>query len=221
MTSSGCNQDTLEVLPLLGHNDDIDHKRSTASSVGRDDGEGRLDTVHEQATPPPPSHTIIIIIMRVAADTYALFTAVVVLFQLALAAGAPWGRYAMGGMAVAGSRRRSPMLLRCAALVQAIFLLLMAEVVLVRAGWIVLYHFSGRGGGGCGCSGRRCHNDSYWLTIEVVVTICAVSLFLNLIPPSPDERRIWAPVAAILFFSSLTVAVLSSSSQGVAGRHRG
>jgi hypothetical protein len=168
--------------------------------------EGHLDDVREQEPPSPPSY-IITIIMRVAAVTYALFTVVVVLFQLALAAGAPWGRYAMGGtMAYAGSRRLPPpMLLRTAALVQAILLLLMAEVVLVRAGWIELYHFASCGAC-CGC-GRR-----YWLTIEVVVVICAVSLLLNLITPSPDERRIWAPVAAILFCSSLTVAVVSSLS---------
>jgi hypothetical protein len=173
----------------------------------------------QKQPPPPPSYTIIIIIMRLAAVTYALFTVVVVLFQLALTAGAPWGRYALGAVALAG--RRLPLMLRTAALVQAILLLLMAEVVLVRAGWIVLYHFSGCGGCGlcCGCCGcgRR-----YWLTIEVVVTICAVSLLLNLITPSSEERRIWAPVAAILFFSSLTVAVLSSSSsaRGVAASSR-
>jgi hypothetical protein len=34
---------------------------------------------------------------RTAAIVFSLFTAGVIAFQLALAAGAPWGEYAMGG----------------------------------------------------------------------------------------------------------------------------
>ena len=42
---------------------------------------------------------------QLAAIVYALATAVVVGFQVALAAGAPWGEYAMGGR-FPGVRRR-------------------------------------------------------------------------------------------------------------------
>ncbi|HLA80259.1 MAG TPA: hypothetical protein VJP78_01330 [Thermoleophilia bacterium] len=40
---------------------------------------------------------------RAAGYVFALFTAGVVVFQLALAAGAPWGSYAMGGSTYLGS----------------------------------------------------------------------------------------------------------------------
>jgi hypothetical protein len=66
---------------------------------------------------------------RVAAYIYATISAGVVVFQLALAAGVPWGAYAMGG-AFPG---QFPPALRIAALVQAAVLIGMAGVVLVRA----------------------------------------------------------------------------------------
>jgi hypothetical protein len=68
--------------------------------------------------------------IAVAAIIYTIVTAGVVGFQLALALGAPWGAYAMGG-AYPG---RFPPALRVAAVVQAVLLGLMAGVVLARAG---------------------------------------------------------------------------------------
>ncbi len=61
---------------------------------------------------------------------YALVTALVVAFQVALALGAPWGRYAMGG-AFPG---RMPTPLRIAALAQGIALAALAMMVLAAAG---------------------------------------------------------------------------------------
>lgn len=66
---------------------------------------------------------------RVAAIIYAVVTMGVVAFQLALAAGAPWGSFAMGG-AYPGT---FPPALRVAAVVQAALLLALAGIVLARA----------------------------------------------------------------------------------------
>jgi hypothetical protein len=60
---------------------------------------------------------------------FALATTVVVGFQVALAAGAPWGRYAMGGRYPG----RFPPVLRMGALVQALVLMGLIVVVLSQA----------------------------------------------------------------------------------------
>lgn len=117
-----------------------------------------------------------------------LFTTVsvfAVAFLLAMAAGAPWGAYAMGD-AFPG---RFPPALRVAALVQATLIVAVAAVVLARAelmlaGWAPV---------------------SPWL-IWRVVGFAAVSLILNLLTPSVRERRIWAPAALLLLASSTLVA---------------
>ena len=72
-------------------------------------------------------------IKRVAASVYTIVSAGVVLFQLALAAGAPWGGYAMAG-AFPG---QFPPALRVAALAQAMLLVGMAAVVMARAGLVL------------------------------------------------------------------------------------
>ncbi len=70
---------------------------------------------------------------RFAAIFYAVISLPVVIFQLALAAGVPWGAFAMGG----ASPGQFPPSLRLAALVQAGLLILLALVVLARAGVIL------------------------------------------------------------------------------------
>lgn len=125
-------------------------------------------------------------IRRVAATIYAAVSAGVVVFQIALAAGAPWGAYAMGG-AFPG---QFPPILRIAALVQAALIVGMAAVVMSRAGLVL----------------ARWSHASRWL-VWVVVAFAAVSLVLNLITPSAGERTIWAPVALLLLASSAVVAI--------------
>lgn len=122
---------------------------------------------------------------RAAALLYAGVSAGVVAFQVALAAGAPWGAYAMGG-AFPGKFQST---LRIAALVQAALIAGMTVVVLSRAG-LVLPGWSG---------------VTRWL-VWVVVAFTALSLVLNLITPSAGERAIWAPVALLLLASSTLVA---------------
>src|SRR5512137_2608569 len=100
---------------------------------------------------------------RIAALLYAILSLGVVVFQISLAAGAPWGAFAMGG-AFPG---QYPPALRIAALVQAVLLLAFAVVVLARAG-VLLPGWS---------------RVSRWL-IWFVVAFAALSFVLNLITPS-------------------------------------
>lgn len=121
-----------------------------------------------------------------AAIIFAAVTAGTVAFQIALALGAPWGEYAMGG----ANRGRLPPAMRVAAVVQALVLALLAVTVLTRAG----------------LADVPVVRDLPWL-VWVAVAFSAVSLVLNGISRSPGERRIWVPVALVMLGSSLVVAL--------------
>ena len=120
----------------------------------------------------------------VAAIIFSAVTLGVIAFQLALALGAPWGAYAMGG-AFPG---RFPPTMRVAALAQAALLAAMAGMLLSFAG-VALPQWS---------------DAPLWLGWGVV-GFSAVSLVLNSITPSAGERRIWVPVAIVMLGSSLAV----------------
>ncbi len=122
---------------------------------------------------------------RAAAIGYAVISAGVVAFQIALALGAPWGSYAMGG-AFPG---QYPPVMRVAAIFQAALVVLMVGVVLSRAG-VALPRWS------------RMSRRLVWL----VVAFAGVGLVLNLLTPSASERILWAPVAFLLLVCSLMVA---------------
>ena len=121
----------------------------------------------------------------VSAYIFCVFTAVVVIFQLALALGAPWGEMAMGGKYPG----RFPPKMRVAALIQLLLLLLVALVVLVRAGLVFDEYF-------------EISKSAAWF----VVALFVVSTFLNVITPSKKERMMGAPIAIILLACSLIVA---------------
>jgi hypothetical protein len=123
---------------------------------------------------------------RLAAWIFAALIAVVALFQLALALGAPWGGLAMGG-AFPGTY---PPAMRVAALIQIAILGSVALVVLARAGLVL----------------PTWGRPSRWL-VWVVVGLLGVGVVLNLITPSPLERLLWGPVAAVLFAAALRVAL--------------
>ena len=124
---------------------------------------------------------------RIAAIVFAALTLGVVAFQIALAVGAPWGAYAMGG-AFPG---QFPPELRVGAVIQAILLAGFAAVVLARAELIQV---------------RWLRKAARWL-IWVVVAFFAISLVLNLITPSAGERALWVPVILLLLICSLVVAL--------------
>jgi hypothetical protein len=121
-----------------------------------------------------------------AARAFAGLTLIVCLFQLALAAGAPWGEFAMGG-AFPGVY---PPAMRVAAVVQSLILGAAALIVLVRAG-LALPRW------------RPASRPLAW----AVVALLAVGVILNLITPSGLERLVWAPVAILLFLTALRVAL--------------
>ena len=122
---------------------------------------------------------------KIAAWLYSIVAAGLILFQLALAAGAPWGEFAMGGTFPG----QFPPTMRVAAVLQAAVIVGMVTVVLARAGisftgWV-----------------RR----TRWL-IWVVVGYGAIGLILNLITPSTGEHALWVPVALVMLVSSVIVA---------------
>ena len=123
---------------------------------------------------------------RIAALVFSVTAIGVVAFQLALALGAPWGAYAMGG-AYPGS---FPPPMRVAAVVQAVVIGLLAVVVLSAAG-IVLPDLA---------------VAFPWL-VWVPVAVSVIAVVLNAISRSAGERRIWVPVAVVLLVSSLVVAL--------------
>jgi hypothetical protein len=123
---------------------------------------------------------------HIAAWIFGALLAMLVLFQLALAAGAPWGSLAMGGRYPG----RFPPAMRVAALVQIVIYALMAAVVFVRAGMLLPEMF-----------------EASRIAVWAVVGLSAVAVVLNLITPSKWERRLWAPVAIVMFATSLSVAL--------------
>ena len=120
------------------------------------------------------------------AAAFALITAAVVGFQLALALGAPWGAWAMGG-AFPG---RMPGPMRVAAVIQALVLGGLAVVVLSAAGMVM----------------PELVDQLPWLA-RMPVGVSAVAVVLNASTRSPGERRLWLPVTLILLVSSLAVAL--------------
>ncbi len=121
-----------------------------------------------------------------AAVVFTVASAGVILFQIGLALGAPWGAYAMGG----ANPGRFPPALRVAAAVQAIVIALLAVVVLSDADLVL----------------PAVADEFGWL-IWLAVGFSAVSVVLNAITRSPVERRLWLPVTAVMLLSSLLVAV--------------
>jgi hypothetical protein len=121
---------------------------------------------------------------RIAAYLFVVLMVLVSLFQLGLIAGMPWGYLAMGG-AYPGVY---PLEMRVAAAFQIVVYLGLALIVLSRAGVVQrIERFSRR-------------------MIWVVVALSALSLLMNLATPSPLERLLWSPVAALMLITSLIVA---------------
>ena len=120
-----------------------------------------------------------------AARLFGALVLLVAAFQLALAAGAPWGSLAMGG-AYPG---RFPPPMRVAAVVQAVVLLVFGAIVAARAG-LALPRW------------RAASRKLVW----VVVACTAVGAVLNTITPSPLERAIWLPVTLALGICAVVVA---------------
>lgn len=126
--------------------------------------------------------------MTIAATVFLGLCALAVLFQLALALGAPWGEYTMGGRFPG----RLPPKMRIAALLQIILLLVLAIIVLIKSGGAFSQFYS------IGKTG-----------IWFVVAFFVLGSLVNLFTPSKGERAIWAPVNILLLITSLIVGLSS------------
>lgn len=124
------------------------------------------------------------ILSAVAYTSVTLFT---VFFQIGLALGRPWGPYTMGGRYKASL----PPLARVAMGFQSCILTVLALVVLDRARFLTANPFF---------SGQLS-----WI-IWVPVGVSAQAFVLNSITPSSKERRLWQPITAVMFATSLIVA---------------
>ena len=121
----------------------------------------------------------------IAARLYAALTTYVVLFQIALAAGMPWGELAWGG----SHPGTLPRQLRIASGASAAVLLALAFVVLVRAGLLLQ-------------SWKHRTRQLIW----VAVGYGALGVVANAITTSAWERIVWLPVTILLLVASLIVA---------------
>lgn len=121
----------------------------------------------------------------IAAFVYLGLSLIAILFQLALAFGAPWGAASMGGKFPGVY----PVRMRMAAGLNALLIGFLALIVLAKAELILpaLFPFA---------------NGAIWF----VVGFSALGTVLNTITPSKIER-IWAPVLLIQFVCSLWIAL--------------
>lgn len=121
----------------------------------------------------------------------ALF-GIVILFQLALVFGAPWGEYAYGG-------RFKGVLPPAARIASGISILLYVAIIGHYYAQISVFPK---------LLDPIFNNLANW----AVVLICAQALVLNLITRSKKERAIWAPVALLLLIASFIIALTPPSS---------
>lgn len=127
--------------------------------------------------------------MKQAAFVFAVLAAVVFVFQLAVALGAPLGELTQGG--------RTPGALdgtgRMMAVGSALLALAMAQIVLAHGELVQGY----------GPLGSR---GALW----VVIILILLTLAANLMTGSRAERLLWAPVSLVMLVSALIVATRSS-----------
>ena len=127
----------------------------------------------------------------VAGAVTAALLVVLVLFQVALASGAPWGAASYGG--------QDPVLparLRATSAVAAVVWVLVALVVLRRAGYSQVW----------------APLPDTWLPAAVwtVVGVLVLGCVLNAITPSTVERAVWLPVTLAALVGTTTVALTSA-----------
>jgi len=121
-----------------------------------------------------------------AAILFTILTSVLILFQLGLAIGMPWGEYAMGGYYPG----RFSWKLRLLAIIQGILLTIFAFIVLDKANLLRLEYFS-------------IPSIAIWF----VVAFSILTSILNFITKSIKEKKLWFPVSILLLITSLIVAI--------------
>jgi len=120
-----------------------------------------------------------------AALLFNLASAGVVIFQLALALGAPCGQLTLGGRWIG----RLPPKVRLIPLLSIVLLCCFSAIILARANYdIPLFQLHAR--------------PLAW----VVVGYCVLGCIANTMTPSKRERQLWLPVMLAMLASSLNVA---------------
>jgi hypothetical protein len=121
----------------------------------------------------------------ISAYIFAILSFVIILFQLALTIGMPWGAASMGGKFPG----KYPPRMRVVSLINIFIISFIAAIVLIKSEiiWLQFKSFA-------------------TVAIYFVVAFSLVATILNTITPSKIERKIWAPVAAILLLTSSIVA---------------
>jgi hypothetical protein len=123
-------------------------------------------------------------IYSVSAFIYAVFMAIVVVFQFCLVIGMPWGAASMGGKFPG----KYPPKMRIVAVINIAMLCFLTLIVLTRAGMILPQLFT-------------MSKHAVWF----VVAFSAISVVLNAITPSKIER-IWVTVTVVHLTTSTIVA---------------
>ncbi len=117
---------------------------------------------------------------------FAALSAIVSAFQLALAMGAPWGEFTLGGK----WRGSLPGKARIIPLISIVLLGLFAAIILA----------------GADIAFDQLKEYSKPLT-WVVVGCCTIGTVANAIMASKRKRKIWLPVALLMLLISLAVAM--------------
>ncbi|OMF67956.1 hypothetical protein MKY66_07975 [Paenibacillus sp. FSL R5-0766] len=125
-------------------------------------------------------------IVLTSAIVFTVLILIVILFQVALAVGVPWGEYAMGGKFPG----KYPVSMRFACIVQIAILAFMGIVVLSKSGLLL--------------PGWSSFSD---IAIWFIVGYLVLGTILNLITRSVWERRIWAPVTLLMLITGIIIAI--------------
>lgn len=126
------------------------------------------------------------VVVTTAALFYGLLAGGVVVFHLAMIVGAPWGYLTMGGRWPG----RLPVPARLLPLASATLIVILAVIVLARAGII-----AGPGWAGSGAA------------IGAALALSVVAVIANAATPSPLERRLWLPVTLLMLGAAVIVAL--------------
>jgi hypothetical protein len=124
-------------------------------------------------------------IMIYTAFIYTILMSAVIIFQLCLTLGLPWGAASMGGKFPG----KYPTKMRFVSFFNMILLSFMTMIVLIKAD-LILPQF------------KSTSHFAIWFVVIFSIT----AVILNTITKSKIERNIWAPVTAIQFICVLIVA---------------
>ena len=116
---------------------------------------------------------------EITALFYIFITSIVIVFQLALAFGAPWGEFTQGGR----FKGTLPVSGRILAALSIPVLIFMGCSIASAAGLIF---------------------EWYRWTAYVTIGIQGLTAIFNFITPSLKERHLWGPVTSIAFFLALS-----------------